>query len=155
MSRCYRRYRPMLRAALVVAVLAAVLGFILTSCPANRDGAPGQLAAAKEEVQSATRSAALSVSLWSRGRTTRNLVSVQLADARDEAVKAYRGIATLKAVTAVDADRQRLLTQSTNELIDMLNSAIGAVRDVSGQPDPEVIRRRLLEAADQLEREYR
>ncbi len=145
----------MVRVASIVGVIAAVVVFILTSCPANRDGMPGQLAAAKEETQSAARSAALSLELWSQGRTTRNLACVQLSDARDEVVKTYRGVAVLKAVDPIDAARQRLLTRSTAGLVDMLNSASAAVRALPGQPDPDVLRRQILDTADGLEREYR
>ena len=42
--------RRALRALTVVLVLAGALAFILTSCPSNRDGMPGQLASAKDDV---------------------------------------------------------------------------------------------------------
>ncbi len=149
------RYRRGVRAASIVVALAAALGFGLVGCPSYRDGMPGQLAAAKEEARSAGRSGALALQLWSQGRTTRNLTCVQLADARDEVVKAYRGVAVLDAEDPVDVGRQRLLTRSMGELIDALNTAGAAVRALPGQPDPQVVRRQLLDGVEALEREYR
>ena len=73
-----------LRVLTGMVVLVAVLALVLTSCPSNRDGMPGQLATAKEETQSAARSAALALQLWAQHRSTRDLTCVQLADARDE-----------------------------------------------------------------------
>ena len=63
--------RRALRALTVVLVLAGALAFILTSCPSNRDGMPGQLASAKDDAQSAARSGALALQLWARHRSTR------------------------------------------------------------------------------------
>ena len=54
-----------MRAAATLAVAIGVFGFILTSCPSNRDGMPGQLASAKDESVSAARSAALALDLGS------------------------------------------------------------------------------------------
>jgi hypothetical protein len=45
-------------------------------------------------------------------RSTNQLTRVQLSDARDEVVKAYKGIAELKAEDPVDIGRQRMLTES-------------------------------------------
>jgi hypothetical protein len=149
------RRRSVLRIITGLLVLLAVLAFILTSCPSNRDGMPGQLATAKDETQSAARSAALSLQLWQEDRSTRDLTSVQMADARDEIVKAYGGIATLKAEDPVDLARQRLLTRSMTELVATLNAANAAVRALPGQSDPRSLRQRLLDGADALERDYR
>jgi hypothetical protein len=66
------RYRRMVRAAAILAALVAALAFVLTSCPSNRDGMPGQLAAAKEEAQSAARSGRF---LWSCGRMAGQLAT--------------------------------------------------------------------------------
>ena len=96
-----------LRVLIGMLVLVALLALVLTSCPSNRDGMPGQLAAAKEESQSAARSGALALQLWAQHRSTRDLTCVQLADARDEIVKAYGGIATLKAEDPADLGRQQ------------------------------------------------
>ena len=53
MGRCRRDQSApgLIRAAAVVVVVIALPLLILTSCPANRDGMPGRLAAAKEETQ--------------------------------------------------------------------------------------------------------
>ena len=87
-----------LRPAAVLVALLALIAFILTSCPSNRDGAPGQLASAKEEAESACRSGLLALDQWTGGRSSAQLVSVQLGDARDQVVKAYKGIATQQYV---------------------------------------------------------
>lgn len=70
-------------------------------------------------------------------------------------VKAYRGVAVLKAEDPVDLGRQQLLTRSTGEFIDALNAASAAVRGLPGQPDPRDIRRQLLDGVEALERDYR
>ena len=62
-----------LRAILAVVVALIGLAFLLTCCPSNRDGMPGQLAQAKEETESAARSGALALDLWGRGRSTRRV----------------------------------------------------------------------------------
>lgn len=147
--------RRVIRSGATALALAAALAFILTSCPSNRDGMPGQLASAKDEAQSAARSGALAIALWEQRRSTRDLAAVQLADARDEVTKAYRGIATLKAEDPADLARQDLLTRSFTDMIGSLNGANAAVRAVPGQPNPAALRQRLLEAADILDRDYR
>ena len=63
-----------------------------------------------EETTAAARSGALALDLWIQRRSTAQLTSVQLSDARDEVVKAYKGIAELKAEDPVDIERQRMLT---------------------------------------------
>ena len=144
-----------LRIAAVVAVLLSVLLLGLTSCPSNRDGMPGRLAAAKEEAQSAARSAALSLQLWSDRRATRALASVQLSDARDDVVKAYQGVATLRAEDRVDRGRQAFLIGWMTTLVGDLNAAVDAVQALPGHPDPAPLRRRLLDGAAALEAGYR
>jgi hypothetical protein len=134
--------------------LAALLGLILTSCPSNRDGMPGQLASAKQEVESACRSGVLAVGLWRDGRSTEQLASVQLGDARDEVVKAYRGIATLTADDPVDLGRQQFLTASMTTIIVRLNAAIAVVQSLVDEP-PGAVHQRLVDAADTLKRDYR
>jgi hypothetical protein len=62
------------------------------------------------------------------------LTSVQLADARDEVVKAYKGIADLRADDPVDLDRQRMLTSSMTAIIGQLNAAAGTVRNITTEP---------------------
>lgn len=144
-----------MRVTSAAAVLLATLFFILTSCPANRDGMPGRLASAKDEAQSAARSAALALQLWTDHRSTRQLASVQLADARDEVVKAHQGIAVLAAHDPVDVQRQALLAQTMTELINDLNAAAAALRALPGQPDPRQVRQHLLDVSAALESEYR
>jgi hypothetical protein len=135
--------------------LVAVLLFVLTSCPSYRDGMSGQLFSAKDDTLSAARSAALAIELWSRHQSTEDLTCVQLSDARDEVVKAYEDIATLKAQNPTDLARQALLTRTTSEVGDLLNDASAAVRAVPGQPDPRTLGQRLTASADALERDYR
>jgi len=135
--------------------MGAMLAFILTSCPSQRDGMSGQLATAKDETQSAARSGALAIDMWVQRRSTRNLTSVQLGDARDEVVEAYGTIAALKATNSVDLDRQAVLARAMARMIDVLGDANAAVRTVSGQPDPRALRQSLLARADALERDYR
>ena len=149
------RARQVVRVGAGLLFLAAMLAFVLTSCPSNRDGMPGQLASAKDETQSAARSAALALQLWGQGRSTRALACVQLSDARDEVVKAYQGIATLKAEDPVDLGRQALLTRTMTDLIGTLNDANAAVRALPGLPDPRILSRHLADGVDALERDYR
>jgi hypothetical protein len=143
------------RAVAGLLAMGAMLAFILTSCPSQRDGMSGQLATAKDETQSAARSGALAIDLWAQRRSTRNLTSVQLVDARDDVVEAYGTIAALKATNSVDLDRQALLARAMAGMIDVLGDANAAVRAISGQPDPRALRQSLLARADALERDYR
>lgn len=147
--------RRVVRSAATALTLAAALAFILTSCPSNRDGMPGQLASAKDEAQSAARSGALALDMWQQHRSTGDLAAVQLSDARDEVTKAYRGIATLTAEDPADVARQMLLTRSFTEMVADLNGGNAAVRAIPGQTDPATMRQRLLDAADALDRDYR
>ena len=147
--------RRMVRAAAVIVVIVAALLFVLTSCPSQRDGIPGRLATAKEQIQSAARSGALSLQLWLDHRSTRQLTSVQLADARDEVAKAYKGVATLKADSPVDLHRQVQLTTTMTSLINDLNTANMAVGAAAGQSHLRTLQQRLLGRVDALEREYR
>src|SRR6185436_2527605 len=95
------------RAVLALGLLIVGLGLLLTQCPANRDGMPGQLAQSMDETVTAARSGALALDMWIKQRSTNQLVSVQISDARDEVVKAYKGIADLQAEDPTDIDRQR------------------------------------------------
>jgi hypothetical protein len=122
------------RGLLLLAALIVGLGLLLTQCPANRDGMPGQLAHAMEEATSAARSGALALDLWTQQRSTRQLTSVQLSDARDEVLKAYKGIADVRAEDAVDIGRQRMLTEAMTTIIGQLNSASAALRRVTSEP---------------------
>jgi CheY-like chemotaxis protein len=142
------------RAALLVLLLLG-LGLLLTQCPANRDGMPGQLAQAMEETTAAARSGAFALQLWAQQRSTSQLTSVALSDARDEVTKAYKGIAELKADDPADIDRQRLLTRSMTTIIDQLNAAAATVRDVTDEPSPVKARSDLIASADALESGYR
>ncbi len=143
------------RAALLLMLLVVGLGLLLTRCPANRDGMPGQLAQAMEETTAAARSGALALDLWTQQRSTAQLTSVSLSDAREDVVKAYEGIADLKADDPVDVDRQHMLTQSMTTIIGQLNAASATVRDVSTEPSVERARTDLMASADALERGYR
>jgi hypothetical protein len=143
------------RAALLLALLFVGLGLLLTRCPANRDGMPGQLAQAMEETTAAARSGALALDMWERRRSTAQLTSVALTDARDEVVKAYKGIADLRAEDPVDIERQRTLTASMTNIVGVLNAASATVRDVTTQPSPDTARADLVRLADALESGYR
>ncbi|MDT5066266.1 MAG: hypothetical protein QOK02_2421 [Mycobacterium sp.] len=149
------RSRRVIRVTVGLLVIAATLAFVLTSCPSNRDGMPGQLATAKDDTQSAARSAALALQMWAQHSSTRNLTSVQLADARDEVVKAFRGIATLKAEDPADLGRQLMLTRAMTDVVGTINDANAAVRALPGRPDPRALGQRLVDDADALERDYR
>ena len=143
------------RVALLLMLLVVGLGLLLTRCPANRDGMPGQLSQAMEETTAAARSGALALDLWTQQRSTAQLTSVSLSDAREEVVKAYEGIADLKADDPVDVDRQHMLTQSMTTIIGQLNAASATVREVSTEPSVQRARADLMASADALERGYR
>jgi hypothetical protein len=143
------------RRALLLALLIVALGLLLTRCPANRDGMPGQLAQSMQETTGAARSGALALDQWAQRRSTAQLTSVQLADARDEVVKAYKGIADLKADDGVDLERQRMLTASMTSIVAQLNAAGATVRNVTPEPTVEKARDDLIASADALENGYR
>lgn len=143
------------RATLLLMLLVVGLGLLLTRCPANRDGMPGQLAQAMEETTAAARSGALALELWTQQRATAQLTSVALSDAREDVVKAYEGIADLKADDPADVDRQHMLTQLMTTIIGQLNAASATVREVSTEPSAERARADLMASADALERGYR
>ncbi|MGV0816036.1 hypothetical protein ABQF34_29140 [Mycolicibacterium boenickei] len=144
-----------IRALFLAALLIATLGFLLTRCPANRDGMSGQLAQAMEETVAAARSGAYALDLRIRDRSTPQLVSVQISDARDEVVKAYQGVADLRADHPVDLDRQRMLTEAMTTMIGQLNTASARVREIAAGPDLARLRAELLASADALEAGYR
>jgi hypothetical protein len=143
------------RAAVLLVVFVVGLGLLLTRCPANRDGMPGQLAQAMEQTSAAARSGALALDLWLRQRSTAALTSVQRSDAREEVVKAYKGIADLKAEDPVDIGRQAMLTTAMTKIIGQLNAASATVRHITAEPTAETVRRELLASADALETGYR
>jgi hypothetical protein len=116
---------------------------------------PGQLAQAMEETSAAARSGALALDLWLQRRSTDQLTSVALSDARDEVIKAYKGIADLRAEDPVDIDRQRMLTESMTVIIAQLNAAVSTMRHVTAEPSAEKARGDLLASADELESGYR
>lgn len=146
-----RRWRTLA----IFAVFIVGLGLLLTRCPSNRDGMPGQLAQAMDETTVAARSGALALDLWIQHRSTTQLTSVALTDARDEVVKAYKGIAELNAENPVDIGRQRMLTESMTAITAQLNAASAAIRQVTPQPTPKQSRSDLLASADALESRYR
>ena len=143
------------RMIVTFAVFIVGLGLLLTQCPANRDGMPGQLAQAMDETTVAARSGAMALDLWIQRRSTAQLTSVQLTDARDEVVKAYKGIAELKAEDPVDIGRQRMLTESMTAVITQLNAAAATIRHVTREPPADKARDDLLASADALESGYR
>jgi hypothetical protein len=141
-----------------IALLAAffvVLGLLLTQCPSNRDGMPGQLAQSMDETVNSARSGALAIDLWLDRRSTNQLASVQISDARDEVVKAYKGVAELKAEDSADIRRQQMLTQSMTEIIGQLNAASATLRTITKEPTLDSVRASLRASADALESGYR
>lgn len=146
-----RRVRTILLLTLTIIGLA----LLLTRCPANRDGMPGQLASAMEETVSAAHSGVLALDLWTRGRSTTPLTSVQISDSRNDVAKAYNGIANLRAEDPVDVRRQRMLTVSMTTIIGQLNTASAALRNVSAQPTVAAVRAELVKSAHELETGYR
>ncbi|MGV0642837.1 hypothetical protein ABQE44_05455 [Mycolicibacterium sp. XJ2546] len=149
-----QRLRRISRVALLTVVIIG-LALLLTRCPANRDGMPGQLARAMEETTSAARSGALALDLWAQGRSTTQLASVQITDSRNDVTKAYKGIAELRAEDPVDVRRQRMLTESMTEIIAQLNAASAVLRDVSTQPTVAAVRADLMRSSHDLESGYR
>jgi hypothetical protein len=143
------------RAVFLLVVAIVALSLLLTRCPSNRDGIPGQLATAMEETTSAARSGVLAMDLWMQQRSTSRLASVQISDARDEVTKAYKGIADLKAEDPVDVDRQQMLTESMTAIIGQLNAASAAIRGVSRDTSVQTIRTELEKASHDLETGYR
>lgn len=143
------------RVAVLLVALLTGAALLLTRCPANRDGLPGQLAAAMSETTTATRSGALALDLWLQRRSTNQLTSVALSDARDDVVTAYQGIADLRADDPVDLQRQQLLTGSMTTIIAQLNTASSVIRGASPQPDVATVRGQLLASAEALESGYR
>ncbi len=147
--------RRHLRTVLLTGLMIIALGLLLTRCPSNRDGMPGRLAQAMEETVAAARSGAYALDLRIRDRTSRQLANVQVSDARDEVLKAYKGIADLEAEDAADIGRQRLLTASVTDIIGRLNTASARVREITAEPPLPRLRDDLLAAADALETGYR
>ena len=143
------------RAVSLLALILVGLGLLVTQCPANRDGMPGQLAQSMDETVTAARSGALALDMWIQRRSTNQLTSVQLSDARDEVVKAYKGIAELKAEDPVDIGRQRMLVESMTSVITQLNAASATLRSITKDPPLEKARDDLRAAADALESGYR
>jgi hypothetical protein len=143
------------RAILLIALFLVGLGLLLTRCPSNRDGMPGQLAKSMDETTTAARSGALALDMWIQHRSTAQLTSVQLSDARDEVLKAYKGIADLRAEDPVDIGRQRMLTESMTAIIGQLNAAAATIRHVTSAPDAQKSRADLMTSADALESGYR
>ncbi|HTI77025.1 MAG TPA: hypothetical protein VL634_18655 [Mycobacterium sp.] len=143
------------RAAILLVVFFVGLGLLLTRCPANRDGMPGQLAQSMDETVGAARTGALALDLWLQRRSTDQLTSVQLSDARDEVVKAYKGIAELKAEDPVDIGRQRMLTEAMTGIVGQLNAAGATIRHITAAPLAIKARDDLRAAADALESGYR
>ena len=80
--------------------------------------------------------------------------SAQLGDARDQVVKAYKGVATLDAQNPTDLDRQQFLTASMATMIATLNASTALVHSVQHEPGPGVLRQRLPATADTLARDY-
>ncbi len=139
---------------LLLATIIVGFGLLLTQCPANRDGMPGQLAQSMKETTSAARSAALALDLWLQGRSTDQLTSVQISDARQDVAKAYKETADLRDDDPADLHRQQMLTESMTAIIGQLNAASATLRRVTTEPDLASIRDSLLTSAEALENGY-
>jgi hypothetical protein len=149
---------PALSHRIRVVLLAVCLvgtALLVTRCPANRDGMPGQLATAVEETAAAARSGALALDLWTRQRASAALTSVTLSDARRQVATAYEGIAELRAEDPVDVGRRRMLTGAMTQIIGDLDTASASVRGVGAPVAGPVLRERLLGDARGLESRYR
>ena len=108
-----------------------------------------------DETVTSARSGALAIDLWLQRRSTNQLTSVQISDARDEVSKAYKGIADLKAEDPTDVGRQRMLTEAMTTIIGQLNAASAALRDITREPTVESIRADLEKSSHKLETGYR
>ena len=144
-----------IRAVFLLVVVVIGLALLLTRCPANRDSMPGQLAQAMEETTAAARSGVMALDLWTQQRSTTQLASVQISDARDEVTKAYKGIADLRAEDPIDLGRQRMLTDSMTAIIGQLNAASAALRGIIGEPSAPAVRAELARLSHELETGYR
>jgi hypothetical protein len=132
------------------------VAFLLVGCPSYRDGVSGELARGRDDAESAARSAALALDLWGRGQSTQQATSVQLSDARDEVVKAFKDVAELAVEDHIDLDRQRFLIQTMARAVVDLNAANAAISAVPGSADdPVSLRRELLGVAELLAGQYR
>ncbi|MDQ2636622.1 MAG: hypothetical protein M3Y83_07090 [Actinomycetota bacterium] len=143
------------RSILLLSVIIIGLGLLLTRCPANRDGMPGQLARAMDETTSAARSGVLALDLWTQGRSTAQLASVQITDSRNAVTKAYKGIAELRAEDPVDVRRQQMLSDAMTTIIGQLNTASAIIRNVSVEPTVAAVRAELVKSSHELETGYR
>ena len=70
-------------------------------------------------------------------------------------VKAYQGIADLKAKDPADVGRQKMLTAAMTTIIGQLNAASATIRRVATEPAAQRARADLLASADALETGYR
>ena len=143
------------RVMVLIVLFIVGLGLLLTRCPSNRDGMPGQLAQSMDETVTSARTGAMALDMWIGHRSTARLTSVQLSDAREEVVKAYKGIADLRAEDPVDIGRQKMLTESMTAIIAQLNAAAATIRHVTSEPTAEKARDDLTASADTLESGYR
>jgi hypothetical protein len=145
--------RPLWRRIRTVAVLLVILvtfGFLLHGCPSFRDGMAGDLARAQKSTESATQTGILALDLWRAHESTSQLAAVQLADARDEVNKNYKGIAELTATHDDDLHLQQSLLGAMTDALAALNGAAAVVHGVDTQTSPEAARRNLSEAVDKL-----
>ncbi len=92
-----RPLRRRIRSASVLVITLAALAVLLHGCPSFRDGVAGDLARAQKSRESATQAGIFALDLWRAGRSTTELAAVQMADARDEVTKNYKGVAALTA----------------------------------------------------------
>jgi hypothetical protein len=134
--------------------VGGALAILLANTPANRDGMPCELATAKHETQSAARSAALAVRQWTAGRSTDQLVAVQLSDTRQAVVRSYQQITALKANHPDDARRQQVLATTMTDIVNDLSQGAAAVHGLSGGTTLDELPARLLGRVTQLDQQY-
>jgi hypothetical protein len=155
MTALTKKRAALLRVVLSVLVVIGTAAFVAVGCPNYRDGIPGQLAQAHDEAESAAHSGALALEFWQQERSTPALVSVQLGDARDEVVKAFKGVAEIDTEDPVDVERQRFLTGTMTRLIEALNAARAGVEHRFPADGSRKLQRELLAVADSLANGYR
>lgn len=88
--------------------------------------------------------------MWSRGRSTITLLSVQLADARDQSVEAYSTAASLNPPGEVDTRLQNSLTTAVSAAVSTVNDVTVLVESERSTNTAPNMRQRLRAAVDDL-----
>ena len=104
----------------------------------------------KESCESATQTGIFALDLWRTGKSTMQLVAVQITDARDEVTKNYNGAAALTADHDDDLRWQHSLLDAMTDAITALDGAGAVVRGVDTATPADVVRQRLSDAVTRL-----